>query len=556
MGAWDYLRGVWNAVLGRDPYNRIAQYRENKTVDQTYAHYDKLDLRYTNDDHEDVVRYLQEMGEIPKNYSTLKTLRNPVNRVVEVYSANILSEDLLDFIDAPAGSDDTANVEPLKPLIRKVWDWAEWREEARRSYPLHGELWIKATSSDDGERVYPQLLDPRYITDFDKNERGYLTFLRLDIPQKRRGDDGENEDFVYVEVWDKSAESLRIWEDVDPNDLGNDLEDLGPPDRTVTLAPTLNVDSEGYTGYDFIPVVHIPFRRMLGHKRGHTPYDHAVVNIDRLNELVTKLHGIMFPSVVWVVQREAGAGAPLDPIRLEGVEAATAISEAERQGFEVIQTGEEKMIRLPAGASLDYKIPNLNYDSHLAVIESEMQEIERLLPELAYYRLRELELSGYAIELSLKDLIDRIRAARSNLERGLSRFNQMAITIGQVMNILEFQSVGLFEDGVLEHTFSERDVFSPTEKDQAERLEIAARALEGFKVLGLLEEALKQLGYDEAESRRLARSSEQTLEQRAPALDLFGGFGGQGQGQQQQPATNGNANQQQSGNQQQPPPTR
>lgn len=524
MRFWDYLKGIGRALAGRNQSARATS--QDGQEPDLYQHYGALDARLENADYKEITELLKDTGLIPKGYEAIVSLRNAVPRVVEVYAANILEEDLLEHLELPEGS--SGNVEALKPLLKKVYDAAEWQEEARRAFPGHGELWHKAVGVPDPDpakrRVYPQIIDPRYVTDFDEDERGYLTYLRIDVPQERRKADGEVEPYLYVEVWDKARATFAVYEGDEDATPGEDLDELTPKQR-MTLGNAPNGDGERFTGFDFIPVVHYRFKRQLGRKRGVTPFAHAIPNIDRLNELVTKLHSVMFPDVAVVVTREGVGpdGTPLPPIELEGYEAQTALTEAERMGFRVIEVSGEKMIRLPAGASLDYKIPPIDFASHLAIIAEEQAEIERALVELAYYRLRELELSGYAIELALRDLLDRIKAARKNFEKGLVRFDQMAISVGQAIGAEGFDSVGRFEDGALDHAFAERDIFLPPEKDKAETVESKGRALAQFKDLGLLEAGLKLLGFDDADAARLARESESVMAARVPPLELFGG---------------------------------
>lgn len=466
MGVFDYLRGLGRALLGR-PTNQFVRTVELNRELSSEIHYDVMESRYENSDvYEDVALALRELGTIPPEYEPVKSLRNPVPRVVEVYAANLLQDDLLDHIETPEGS--TNSVEPLKPLIRKVWEWAEWIEEAKRAFPTHGVLWLKATSSDDKTRVYPQVLDPRFIPDWEVNERGYLTYVRMEIPQEERDKDGEIINFTHVEVWHKAAGFYRVWNIFEDKDPSADFDELGPPavDMILDVVPRGAPDPERYTGYDFIPIVFQPFRKVLGRKRGIAPYEHAITNIDRHNELVTKLHDILFPDVIWFLVPPPGPGGePLPPVRLEGEPPTATLTEAERMGFRVVKTPVGKILRAPGGSTFESKIPQIDFASHLAAIDAEGKVVEELLIELAYYRIRELQLSGIAIDLALRDLVDRLQAARENLEnKGVVRFDQMAITIAQVLGIPEFDSVGTFEDGALEHTFAERPIFSSVDQ--------------------------------------------------------------------------------------------
>jgi hypothetical protein len=518
MSFTGYLRGIWNAMLNRTTQGQeyISPWEHHATYNEISARYNGFDARYENSDYEELTKALKDANQLPDGFQAIKSLRNPINRVAEVYAANTLEHDLVEHVIPD--KDNPVNVELLKPLITKVWKGAEWKEEARRAYPVHGELWLKVASSEDKERVYPQIINPRHVIEFDKDERGFLTYLRIDIPRDRRTEDNEIEEYLYVEVWDKESSTLQIWEDEDASP-GTDVDDLKGLIRTVSLTEEQGT-SERFTGYDFIPVVHIPFRKVLGKKRGMPPYEHVITNVDRLNELVTRMHSMMFPDTVWVLGRTGPEGEPLAPIQLEGLDAEAALTEAEQQNIKVITVNNERIIRLPANASFEPKIPSLDFAGHGQAINDEVAEIERELPELAYYRIRELELSGYAIELTLKDLIDRVREARSNLERGLVRFNQMALTIGRVIGLEDFSGVGDFKAGALDHMFEDRDVFTPVQKDQVETNVQKAALWRSWADLGILEEMLiEEEGMDPARAKRIAAKVRPTT---IPGLELFG----------------------------------
>lgn len=457
------------ALLGRVP-SYLTQHSGARREPDAQTHYDLLQVRSQNDDvYEEVANLLKDTGDIPEGYSAIKSLRNHVPRVVDVYAANLLQDDLLDFLVTPEGS--TNSVTPLKPLIQTIWNSAEWKEELRRAFPTYGTYWLKAASSEDKTRVYPQILDPRHCMDWQQNERGHLTYLRLEIPQERRDFDGETEPYTSVEIWHKEAGFYRVWHVEEDDDPSEEIEKLGAPVVSLILdkVPAGAPNPERYTGFDFVPVVHRPFKRIFGKKRGVTPYEHALPNIDRLNELITKLHEILFPEIVWFLIPPPGPEAePLAPIRIEGEPEPQMLTEAEQRGFRVVKTPVGKIMRAPGGSQLEPKIPSIDFASHLAVVQEEAKVIEEMLIELAYYRIRELQLSGIAVDLALRDLADRIKAARQNMERGLVHFNQMAITIAQVLGIDGFQAVGTFEDGALDHEFEDRPVFpsADTENEQ------------------------------------------------------------------------------------------
>ena len=59
--------------------------------------------------------------------------------------------------------------------------------------------------------VYYERLDPRNVKDFDTDERGILTYLRVCTPKTRRVDD-ELEPYIQTEIWDKEMRTYRVFE--------------------------------------------------------------------------------------------------------------------------------------------------------------------------------------------------------------------------------------------------------------------------------------------------------------------------------------------------------
>jgi hypothetical protein len=125
-------------------------------------------------------------------------------------------------------------------------------------------------------------------------------------------------------------------------------------------------------------------------------------------------------------------------------------------------------------------VPPIDFASHLAAIDQKLNHMEKDLPELAYYRLRDMqEISGRAALILLGDLIDRVREARSNFLAGVVRTNEMALTVARVLGIPEFQNLGSYEEGALEHSFAERDVFPVSGSEMAEELSLSLAAYQG-----------------------------------------------------------------------------
>jgi hypothetical protein len=147
---------------------------------------------------------------------------------------------------------------------------------------------------------------------------------------------------------------------------------------------------------------------------------------------------------------------------------------------------------------MEYLVPNLNYAAHLDVINAQMRELEEDLPELSYYRQKELgsSITGKAVRLLLSQAVDRTIEARGNIETGLARADAMALTMG--VNAGLFRRIGTYERGDFEHTFAEREVIPFSTQEQAETLKTEVDA--GIPLVT----AARRRGWTEAELKQMA----------------------------------------------------
>lgn len=374
----------------------------------------------------------------------LRPLRNPAFRVVEFYAAKLWPGNLPAAL--PIITDNQAIVAP----IQQVWTWSNWSSEkqaAARWFACYGDMFLKVATRDNvlgnPTRVFIQNLEPQYVTEFDADERGYLTYVRIDIPQQRRRGD-ELVSYTRTEVWNK--EEYRLWEH--EKSTATPLAQLGPLRETRPLSDF---------GIDFVPVVWQPFRN-IGDERGLAAITPAIDKIDEANRQATRLHQMLFRynKALWALSANAmdAQGRPLPPPRLGDAGADNTLD-----------VGDDTILRLPGQATLESLVPAINYEAALAVVAAQMAEIERDLPELAYYDLRARDISGVAAELLLGDAIDRLLEARGNAEAALVRADQMALTIMQAASIVE--DIGEYEAGDFDHAFAERPVLTLSDAERA-----------------------------------------------------------------------------------------
>ena len=402
----------------------------------------------------------------------MKPLRNPANRVVEFHVSHIWPGNLDKALPIVA-----KNKKIIEP-IQKVWAWSNWarkKQLATRWYAMTGDWFCKVAtrSNTDGkvERVFHQNIKPEVVTDFDVDERGFVTFIRLDIPQ-----DGG---VMHTEVWDKVF-GYRLW--THKRNAGEKLELLGDPIATRPL---------GAFGIDFIPFVHTPFID-VGEKRGVGVFVFALDKIDEANRMATRLHQLIFrfnkPTTAVMANANDANGRPLPPPKLSN---QTSDNKSDEH--------DDDIRTFPGMSKMEYLVAPINYEAHLKAIDAQMRELEEDLPELAYYRLRDLgaNISGRAVRTLLSNAIDRVIESRGNIEDALARANMMALTIGSKAGL--FGDIGAYENGDFDHTFAERDVISLSAFEDAEII----KAETGSNIP--LVTAVRRRGWSEAEIKQMEK---------------------------------------------------
>lgn len=476
IGAFNSYSAWWN-------YATLTAQRQSDQQAAWADQYNYLRAYVLNNGLYDVLRATLTNLSAPKE--ALRPLRNPAYRVVSFYSAKLWPGTLPGAL--PIETDNQRIIEPIEQL----WQWSNWNSEKQamsRSFPMYGDVFLKVATKSEGNqvsRVYLQNLEPQSVTDFSADERGYLTYVRIDVPQVRRKEDGKTEPYVLTEVWDKATQLFRRWEHKKGAKTG--LNDLGAP-----------IDEQPFSvfGIDFIPLVWQPFIH-IGDERGMAAITPALDKIDEANRQATRLHQMIFRYNKPLWAATAGgvdpSGRPLPPPRLNSSDGATLeLSD---------DPATDDVVRLPGATTLAPLVPTLNYDSALSVIRDQMAEIRYDLPEMTYSELQErTDLSGVAIRYLMEAAVDRLIEARGNAEAALIRAQQMALTIGQATGL--FSGLGSYEAGDFEHTFTERPVLTLAELERAQ-------VVQTYVAGGVpLTTATQRAGWSEAEREDMVAEKE------------------------------------------------
>ncbi len=488
--------------------------------------YDKLESYYYNrQTFSDVMAMIAaRMGDnAPK---TARSLKTPAYRVVEFHASHMWpGQDLkeaFEFVGASAATE---------KAIRQVWEWSNFgarRNVIARRFAMLGDVFIKVAQSDDRKRVFFRSIDPRYVVNhlFDDQDRGFLIYIRTDIPNVVVSEDGEETTTWDTEIWDKRRNLYRLWR-AHEQGAGSSIQALGAPSLQGSITALFRIN--------FIPIVHAPFKDD-GAGLGLGAYELQMGKIDEANSMATELHAKLFrhnqPTHVVMAKATDKTGAPMPAPRIPGLEGymrpanpgvtygtnGTSRGTGEASSVYVEQVGDEQWIYLPGNAEIEDLIPKINYADALSILVDYMGELEDDMPEMAYSRIRELpgDASGIALRYRLMGAIDRALEARANILPALVRLDQMAVTVGQ--NVGLFQDAGKYEDGALDHGFKLQPVIPENEMEKLEadsqRASVAVVKDQAGWPRGQI---FVEAGYTQVEATRMIEARD---EQNSEAIDL------------------------------------
>ena len=422
----------------------------------------------------------------------LRSMRNPAGRVVKFYADTIWPGTLKEGLPLDLAS--FANPKLEEP-IRQIWKWSNWlqnKQLAVRLAAILGEVYFKVAQKGDGDtaRIFIQLIRPEHVVDFDMDQMGNLIYIRVDVPQTKRKKD-KTVFMTHTEVWDKGR--YRSW--LHKKEQGADLVRLGEP--------LVDLDTEAEMGIDFIPFTRAIFKD-VGGDRGVGSYLLQLEKIDEVNRMATRLHNQLFKhnDVTWALQSNTVDAATGRPLPAPNIGTTT-----DEDGNEVIELGGERLLKLPGNSTLSALIPDINYAAALDVLESQVTELEKDLPELKYFSLKDGgDLSGTAIRLLMGPAITSAVEVRANLEAALVRAQQMALTIGMAAGVFP-EDLGKFEAGDLDHGFSERDIIPVSRSERAEVIKLEREAgiplATSLRDYGVTEAKMKEIEQDKLKEAEL-----------------------------------------------------
>jgi len=427
---WDFITGTnkdgANATPSATPYDY------NNLYEALYA-------LYNNDD-----------AIVPDD--TTRRLRTVVNRSVEFYAAKMIPGQEFKVI---VGEDEETELQDAIQQVIKDSNLANNKAPMIRGFSLYGDSFIRVRG--DKEKTYLEDLSVFYVTDFSEDSRGFLTYLRIDIPILDDNDLPAN----YTEYWDLDTQTFQSWQG--QTTRTTPIKELGSP-KEVMLFSEL--------GIDFIPVVHTKFRDN-GDPRGQGCVYHALDKVYEANRVATRLHDLLFafgePVFIASANDKDAQGRPLPPPRVDSSAGNSPVPSSPTVTGVIGQIF-QRLISLPGLSTITSLIPPIDYADALQILNAQMEELEKDLPELRWYALSPTEqsaMSGAALRTLLGAAVDRANEARNNFLASLSRAFEMALTIG-IYNGVFPSSLGTFDSGDFDHELQVDSAWGESVSDKAD----------------------------------------------------------------------------------------
>lgn len=462
--------------------------------------------------------------------SSVEAIRNAVPRIVSYYSDVLFTGDLEDALELKFGQDgENESSEKLKAAIHEVWEFSNLTQSRRvlvRYLALYGSVFIKVVRPESKDYCYLQWLKPQYITAFDEDDRGNLTYVRLDIPDTEDTGTPQERPVWRSESWSKEKQEAVF------ATIERRSDDTVASEQALRDADGAKVLSfEELHGADFLPFAAIRAAD-TGEKRPAPVYDNALHLMAWINREATRLSDLLFRhnkahKAIVGIGNDA-SGRPMAPPRPDGVRdlgQMNAEQEAQyTQPFggsrgtilssqnDDISIDGVAVMGLPGNAQMVDISPNINYEAARQWISDHIRELYEECPELLYYAVENrANQSGYALRQLIAGAVSRAEEMRDSILAALLKADMMALTVAQQAGLEGFSSseIGTYENGDFAHSFEPPEILPQTE---AERREAEAAKTENAQsLMGVLtqlgvprekqrEVVLKELGLEELAS--------------------------------------------------------
>ncbi len=402
---------------------------------------------YSNTAYSNISAYATKLKVDRKSYKHLRSLYNPVNRLVEFYVAKIYGGEL-DFESLTSGAIPLLMAsDPVKEAIRQLWQWSNWRSQKSvyvRYGTKLGDVALKVVDEPDKQKVRIEVVHPGKICDVDCDSVGNVkrAVLEYECDEPSLNRNLTVKTYIYREEIDQ--EMFRTFKDGKPFAYFNDARG--------------NPVYEWRNEYGFVPLVLVKHLDM-GLQWGASPFHAQYPLIDEINDQASLLNDSIRKMItpIWY---------------MAGVQSRAQLSVGD-SGSKNAGEGlrdEVPMLYGPVDSQPHSMAPTNDITSGGENLDRLLLEAQNNNPELALATIREGgDLTAPGVEAAFNDGVGKIKEAQGNYDDGTIRAFQMGMSIGGYRRYDGFQAFSLdsYDRGDLQFYVKPRPIIRDSLSKQA-----------------------------------------------------------------------------------------
>jgi hypothetical protein len=459
-----------------------------------YEAYEQMWAYYTNSAFDDLEAWRRYKSKY-NLYEFTRGIFNPVARIVDFYAENIYPGVIFQYgtqlkdVQTAIPLDPTAD-NKVKEAIYQLWDWGNW-QDLQSLFVLYGALTGNSFVEvvEDTGRVYLQPHWSGHVKEINLDPVGDVTgyVLEYDVIDRIR-----REKYCYRKV--VLPESIQVY-----------IDDARVEDR---INP-----------YPFVPGVwckHIN----IGNDYGVPAIKSGLATIDELNSMVSHTSDhvhkqIHSPRVMWT-------DSTLTPL----------FGNQMKEIDQIDQRRQMVLLKGKAGGNTETLVGSLDPATIVPLVDKMLQELERLYPEIVFYeKLRDQSIvTSVGAKALMGDVSKKVSRPAANYDRASTRLFAMGLAIAGervrdgswnafaplTKQQKKYDGFGYdsYNAGELNVKILPRSIVPETSREQAEELELRARAIAQIEDVISQEEKLKILGYRDDEIEEIIAKTKVEVEEK------------------------------------------
>jgi len=431
---------AWGAALStwREEYTIPAEYFDWDTYEARVSRYWANEAMYNNIQYRTVALIAAQIKSKYRLYKHIRPVYNPVKRLVDMYPTKAypgsLDTEMLETGALPITpqTETDAGNDQLVEAIKQVLKWSNFGKN-KTLYPRTaaklGDVFLKVVDDRQREKVRFEVLHPGKVKWCNFDPVGNITEVWIEY---QRTDPTTDVKYKYSEFINK--EMFATYRDGKPYAYYENM-----------FGEMVN---EWPNEYGFVPLFLCAFSETDMYY-GMTSFHSSIPKIHELNDAASIVNDAARMKVQQLLARSGADSATLN--------AANQSNASNRD--------EMPMLFLPKEASINPVSPTLELGDAIVNVDKILAEVERDMPELAMYRIREQgELSGVAIRSMYGDAVSKFTEANGQFDHTLKSAIQACISIGGMRGYDGFEPFSLdsYDRGDLEFMIKERDIIEET----------------------------------------------------------------------------------------------